>query len=97
MATTAKRKSSNRSSVKTFRASPREEILIAKAARVKKFEEESAYVRKCVMTQVEMDLADRTEFQIPTEDMQAFLAALDQPIQNKPNLKKLLSEKTILN
>jgi uncharacterized protein (DUF1778 family) len=96
MTTTIKSKSGNRSAVMTFRASPSERRLIAKAARARKFEEDSAYVRKSVMTQVEMDLADRTEFQIPAKDMQAFLAALDRPVRNKPNLKKLLNEKSIL-
>ena len=95
MATTTKSKSGNRSSVMTFRASPSERVLIAKAAQAKKFDE-SAYVRKSVMTQVEMDLADRTEFQISAKDMQAFLTALDQPVQNKPRLRKLLNEKSIL-
>jgi len=96
MTTTTKNKSGNRSSVMTFRASPSERLLIAKAARARKFEEESAYVRKSVMTQVEMDLADRTDFQIPVKDMQDFLAALDRPVRNKPNLGKLLNEKSIL-
>ena len=96
MTTTTKSKSGNRSSVMTFRASPSERSLIAKAARARKFDEDSAYVRKSVMTQVEMDLADRTDFQVPAKDMQAFLAALDRPVKNKPSLRKLLSEKSIL-
>jgi len=95
MATT-KSKSGNRSSVMTFRASPEEKMLIAKAAQVRKFDEPSAYARKSVMTQVEIDLADRTEFQISSKDMHAFLAALDRPVQNKPHLRKLLSEKSVL-
>ena len=96
MTTTTRRKSGNRSSVMTFRASPSERSLIAKAARARKFDEDSAYVRKSVMTQVEIDLADRTEFEIPAKNMQAFLAALDRPVQNKPGLRKLLNEKSIL-
>lgn len=79
-----------------FRVSPAERLLITKAARARNFDEDSAYVRKSLMAQVEMDLADRTEFQIPAKAMQIFLAALDRPVQNKPRLQKLLNEKSIL-
>lgn len=41
-------------------------------------------------------LADRLRFELPTEQWEAFQAALDQPVSAKPNLKKLLSEPGLL-
>lgn len=92
---TAKRKSGNRSSSIIFRANPAERELIHQAARAEKLET-SAYARKSLLKQAEMDLADRKEFTISEKDMQAFLEALDRPVQNKPRLKKLLTEHSVL-
>jgi uncharacterized protein (DUF1778 family) len=41
-------------------------------------------------------LADRTRFDLSEENWLAFQTALDQPISNKPKLKKLLSEPGLL-
>lgn len=41
-------------------------------------------------------LADRLRFELPPEKWAAFQAALDQPVQAKPKLKKLLSEPGLL-
>ena len=37
-------------------------------------------------------LADRRQFTLGEEQWRAFQAALDRPVQNKPRLKKLLSD-----
>lgn len=96
MTTTTKKKGGRKDRVMTFRASPEQRRLIAMAARVRKFDEESAYVRESLMTQVEIDLADRTEFPLSPKSMQAFVAALDRPVQKKPSLRKLLTEPSVL-
>lgn len=95
MASTTSSESGNRSSVMTFRASPDERALIAKAAKAERLEP-SAYVRKSLVKQAEMDLADRIEFLIPQKDMDSFLAALDRPVRKKTRLSNLLNKKSIL-
>lgn len=92
---TAKRKSSNRSSSIIFRTSPAESTLIRKAAAAEKLDT-SVYARKSILKQAEMDIAARTEFVISEKSMKAFLDALEQPVQNKPRLKKLLTEDSVL-
>ena len=93
--TTTHNDSGNRSSVMTFRVLPGEKKLIAKAAKVERLEP-SAYVRKSLMKQAEIDLADRSEFLISPKDMDSFLAALDRPVQKKTGLQILLNKKTVL-
>jgi len=95
MTTTTHSESGKRSSVMTFRASPAERMLIAKAAKSERLEP-SAYVRKSLVKQAEMDLADRSEFLILPKDMDSFLAALDRPVRKKTRLNALLNKKTVL-
>jgi uncharacterized protein (DUF1778 family) len=78
-----------------FRATNAERALITKAADVEKLDT-GVYARKSVLKQAEMDLAERQEFLISDENMNAFLAALDRPVQNKPQLRKLLLEDSVL-
>ena len=95
MAAIAKRKSVKKSSMVTFRIPMAEKSLIAKAAKAENLEQ-SAYVRKSLIKQAQMDLADRNEFLISPEAMENFLAILDRPIQKEIGLQKLLNEKSIL-
>jgi len=97
-ATTKAPKTQRQRQVMTFRASATERLLIRRAAKARKFDNESAYVRDRLMTQVQMDLTERTEFEFEgaPDKMKHFLAALDRPVQSKPRLKKLLSEKSAL-
>jgi uncharacterized protein (DUF1778 family) len=41
-------------------------------------------------------LADRLRFELPPEQWQAFQAALDQPVAERPKLGKLLNEPGLL-
>lgn len=41
-------------------------------------------------------LADRVRFDLKPQQWEAFQAALDRPVQNKPKLQKLLSEPGLL-
>ncbi len=79
----------------SFRASARERAMIDRAARAKDLGP-SDYARRSIMKQVEMDLADETEFAVSAASMAAFMKALDRPVQAKPSLKKLLTEKSVL-
>jgi uncharacterized protein (DUF1778 family) len=56
----------------------------------------SQYILETVCRQAEQDLADQCHFQVSEEKMKAFLAALDQPPQPKPRMKRLLSEPSVL-
>ena len=90
-----RKKSGNRASSIIFRTNLTERALIQKAAAAEKLDT-SVYARKSLLKQAEMDLADRKEFIISDKNMDAFLAALDRPVQNKPRLRKLLTEESIL-
>ena len=48
------------------------------------------------MTAAAQTLADRRQFVLSDAQWQAFQEALDQPVQSKPRLKKLLSEPGVL-
>ena len=91
----AQRKTTDKDSGFSFRANAREKALIDRAARSHDLGP-SAYARRSVIKQAEMDLADETSFTISAQDMTAFMAALDRAPQAKPRLKKLLTEKTVL-
>lgn len=93
--TSTRSKRVNKGSSIIFRTSDAERLLIQKAADARDLET-GVYARQSSLKQAEMDLADRKEFIISDENMQAFLEALDRPVQNKPRLKKLLTEDSIL-
>ncbi len=79
----------------SFRANARERAMIDRAARSKDMGP-SDYARRSIMKQVEMDLADETEFSISAAAMTQFMDALDRPADAKPNLRKLLTQNSIL-
>lgn len=85
----------NKNSGLSFRASTREKAVIERAARSKDMSP-SDYARRSILSQAEMDLADETEFVISAKAMEKFMAALDAPPRERPRLKKLLTEKSIL-
>lgn len=78
-----------------FRLSPEEKILIQLAAKRKRVLD-SVYARQSAIRQAEIDLADKTDYGVSEEKMNAFLSALDEPAIVKPKLKELLESKTIL-
>lgn len=92
---TANRKDSNKEASINFRATREEKDLIARAAKASG-QRPTVYARKSLVLKAEIDLASKNEFAVSTKKMEAFLAALDKPVQNKPKLKKLLTEKSIL-
>lgn len=52
----------------------------------------SEFLLDAGVTAANQALADRRRFELNEEQWQAFQAALDQPVKDKPRLKKLLSE-----
>lgn len=44
----------------------------------------------------EMRLMDRTQFMLSGEEYDSFLAVLDRPVQEKPRLRRLLNEPSVL-
>lgn len=90
--TTKREKCSERFS---FRISARKNELIRSAAQLKNMSA-SQYAAESAAKQAEIDLADRRYFTLSEEKMQAFLRALDRPVQEKTRLHQLFTEKTIL-
>ena len=78
-----------------FRISAEENDLIKAAARLRRISA-SQYVAKSAAQQAEMDLADRRYFTLSTRQMEDFQKALDEPAKEKPRLRQLFTEKTVL-
>jgi uncharacterized protein (DUF1778 family) len=82
-----------------------ERIDVRASTPVKQFLQEAARVAHKNVSEFLLDaginaanqtLADRTRFELSADQWQAFQAALDQPVSDKPKLKKLLSEPGLL-
>lgn len=56
----------------------------------------SEFVLNSACKEAEQVLANRQQFTIPPERYNAFLQALDQPAQDKPRLRHLLSAPSVL-
>ena len=77
------------------RASTPVKILLQEAARVA-HKNVSEFLLDAGIIAANQTLADRTRFELTPEKWQAFQAALDRPVSNKPKLHKLLSEPGLL-
>ena len=80
-----------------LRASEREETLIRAGAKVRGVNV-TDFIVESACTRAEQVIADQTTFTLLPRQWKAFTAALDRPplAKPKPRLKRLLSEKTIL-
>lgn len=78
-----------------LRVSPDEKGLISQAASVARVKA-SEFVRDSVMSRAENILADRMRFDLDDSQWAEFQAALDRPVVNKPNLQRLLSDRSVL-
>ena len=78
-----------------FMETPDEEELIRAVAAMRGVTV-TTYLLQSVRKQAEEDLADRRFFTTSREKMDAFNAALDRPVQEKPRLRRLFSEPSIL-
>ncbi len=77
------------------RASTPVKQLLQEAARVA-HKNVSEFLLDAGINAANQTLADRTHFELSPEKWLAFQTALDQPLGNKPMLKKLLSEPGLL-
>jgi len=77
------------------RASAPVNQLLQEAARVS-HKNVSEFLLDAGIMAANQTLADRTRFELSDEKWLAFQAALDQPVNAKPKLKKLLSEPGLL-
>lgn len=78
-----------------FRLLSKEKELIERAAAGENMRK-SVYLRRCAIKQAEIDLANNPDYDISQDEMNAFISALDKPAVSKPQLRELLSKKTIL-
>lgn len=77
------------------RASAPVKQLLQEAARVA-HKNVSEFLLDAGVIAANQTLADRTRFELSTEQWLAFQKALDQPVCDRPKLKKLLSEPGLL-
>jgi uncharacterized protein (DUF1778 family) len=77
------------------RASHAQRDLITRASRISSTTV-SDFVLKASLERAEDVLADRREFRLPDEQWTAFVSLLDRPPTDKPRLRRLLTEPSIL-
>ena len=56
----------------------------------------SEFVLDAATTEAEHVLADRTRFELPEADWSPFVELLDRPPQDKPRLRRLMTEPSVL-
>lgn len=78
-----------------LRASARQDALIRKAAEAVG-RSVTEFVLDSACANAEHVLADRNRFVLDEEAWKQFMTALDQPATDKPRLRKLLSERSVL-
>lgn len=54
------------------------------------------FIVRCACSEAEQTLADQRRFSLDANQWNAFVAALDRPIQAKPRLRRLFSEPSVL-
>jgi uncharacterized protein (DUF1778 family) len=54
------------------------------------------FIIRSACAEAEQALADQRRFSLNTEQWNAFVAALDRPVQQKPRLRRLFSEPSVL-
>jgi len=86
---------SSRSRRLNLRTSPEQEELIRRAA-TERGESLTDFVIRSACAEAENSLTDQTHFSLNAEQWNAFVAALDRPVQRKLRLRRLLSELSIL-
>lgn len=79
----------------SIRVRPDDERLIRKAAELSQAKSMSDYLIRSAVIQAKSDLADRTEFKLHSDAVEAFYAALDHPAAPSPALEALFAKKTV--
>ncbi len=78
-----------------LRATVRERELLYQASRVRE-STLSEFVLGAATVEAQQVLADRTRFELPPEDWDRFVELLDRPPVDKPRLRRLLTEPSVL-
>lgn len=77
-----------------LRLSREQHELLAEASRIERTSL-SAFVLDAATRRAEDVLADRRQFHLPDPQWDAFVAMLDRPIQDRPDLRALLSRPSV--
>lgn len=92
MATATRAKRTNRLNI---RATKTEKKLLETAA-ARQATTVSDFVLEAARSRAEDILAEERNFELSPDRWKAFVSALDRPVRSKPQLKKLLTEPTVL-
>jgi uncharacterized protein (DUF1778 family) len=90
-----KKNSAARSQRINFRASAREERLIRLGAE-KRGVKVTRFIVESACSAAEMALADQKHFELPAAQFARFTEALDRPAKVIPSLRRLFSEKSVI-
>jgi len=78
-----------------LRASQQQEDLMRRGAQ-ERGESLTDFVIRSACAEAEQTLADQRRFTLNAEQWEAFVAALDRPVQLKPRLRRLFKEPSVL-
>lgn len=79
-----------------LRATPDEMARIRAAVELGDERSITEFLLDTALAAAELRFMDRTQFSIDARKYEAFLKALDRPVQDKPRLHRLLNEPSIL-
>ena len=79
-----------------LRATPEEMARIRSAVALGHERSITEFLLDSALAAAEMRLMDRTQFTLSAEAYDAFLEVLDRPVQDKPRLRRLLNEPSVL-
>ena len=95
MAPTSNKKPATRSERINLRASAREQRLIRLGAK-KRGEKITRFILDSACAAAEMTLADQKHFDLPSAQFARFTDALDRPAKAIPGLRRLFSERSVI-
>ncbi len=79
----------------SIRVRESDEHLIRKGAQYSKTKNVSEYLIQSALTQAKFDLADRMDFTLSSDKVEAFFEALEKPAMPIPALTQLFGKKTM--
>lgn len=93
--TTTRKKAVARATARlSLRATEPDKTLLLAAAKRRRLTM-TVYILQTAIAQAEADLLEETAFKLPSAEWKTFLAALDRPVQRKPQLHKLLTQPSV--
>lgn len=78
-----------------LRASEQQQELLRRGAK-ERGESLTEFIIRSACAEAEMVLADQRRFVLDPQRWEAFVAALDRPVKDKPQLRRLLTEPSVL-